>query len=247
MNKFFLTILVSLSVQYVHATFYASSATAVENPMSQGGRWYQGGDDGLDWKNVRTSSGVMIGEDAPVAFSDPHAVLKGAWGCNQFVTGIAYCRSPDASQFQEIEFMLRHVISAHYTRGLEVNFRCLTTAAGYSQAVFWNGALGDFNVLSDNQGATFGVNDGDIIAAIAIGPTVTAYINGVSKYSFTDPWSNFYSSNTCGGPGVAFNYHDQSVKHQDFGIRQFTATDDRGVISTSYTPGVQTIGGAIFK
>lgn len=230
-----------------HARVFVTSVTAVENPMSQGGAWLQGGADGLDWKNIRTSSGVMNGEDAPVAFSDPHAVLKGNWGINQYASAVAYCFSPDDTQFQEVEILLRHVVSAHVSRGIEVNWRCSGSAAGYSEGVFWNGALADFNAISHNDGATFSVVDGDIISATAIGPTISVYKNNTFKYSFVDPWFNFYSTNSVGSPGVGFNYHDQAVKHSEFGIKAFTATDDRGVISTSLSGGVTLTGGVAIK
>ncbi|PWB61685.1 MAG: hypothetical protein C3F14_11420 [Deltaproteobacteria bacterium] len=185
---------------------YATDFSLTENPISEGGNWINGGDAGLDWHNVQTSGGIAFGNAAPVKYSDPTAILAGAWGADQFIEGVAFSAGPNPSQFEEAELRLRTTISAHSITGYEINNRCLRGhAESYLQIAKWSGPLAtvieDFTMLFAQTGAEWGVQDGDVVRAEIIGDTIRVWVNGVLKATVVDP-SPFPS----GSPGIGMNY-----------------------------------------
>jgi len=48
-----------------------------EDPISEGGKWINGGQDGLDWYNVITKNGAAYGAMSREAYTDPTALLAG--------------------------------------------------------------------------------------------------------------------------------------------------------------------------
>jgi hypothetical protein len=58
--------------------------------------------------------------------------------------------------------------------------------SSYLQIVRWNGPLGSFPYLADTRGADYGLKNGDILKASAIGSVITVYVNGVQKAQAVD-------------------------------------------------------------
>src|SRR5580693_498626 len=92
------------------ARTYSTSFPLTENPISEGGKWVNGGATGLDWTNIRTtanvkaygsSSGTGNGND------DSTAVLQtGTWGSNQTASGVVFLSSANTAYDQEVELRL---------------------------------------------------------------------------------------------------------------------------------------------
>jgi hypothetical protein len=197
---------------------YATSFRVDEDPISEGGLWLNGRTDGLDWANVLTRGGLAHAESIPMLvaerrseqgdtteapegdYNDPAAILKGAWGRNQYARARVHSRNQTPDRYHEVELRLRSGLFPHQCPGYEVFFRCLKTDEAYAEIVRWDGPLGAWTSLCRKNGAEFGVKDGDIIEATIIGDVIKGYINGVEVTSTTD---ETYPS---GAPGIGFNY-----------------------------------------
>lgn len=211
-------LLALLGPSLAHAESYSTNFPLTENPISEGGRWINGGADGLDWSNVTTIAGRAVGSSSTVPYSDPTAILTGNWGPDQTVQATVYSQNPTSSYYQEVELRLRSSVAPHRITGYEVFFRCLKTGSAYSQIVRWNGPRGNFTTLASNFGAQYGVSGGDVVKATIVGNVIKGYINGVEVVSATD---NTYAT---GNPGIGFNYGVGST-YVDFGFTTWSATD----------------------
>ena len=182
-----------------------------EDPISEGGKWLNGGKDGIDWYNVVTRNGIAHGAVSKGAYTDPTALLAGAWRKNQKVKARVFSRNQTAKYYQEVEIRLRSSLSPHRCTGYEVFWRCLKTDKAYVQIVRWNGKVGDWTSLKKRSGAQYGVKDGDVVEATIVGNVIKGYVNGVQVISATD---NTFKE---GQPGMGFNY---GVEHSngDFGF-----------------------------
>ena len=85
-----------------------------------------------------------------------------------------------------MELRLRSSLSSHNATGYEVLFRCSKAADAYASIARWDGRLGRFTYLSQKKGPEFGVANGDIVKATAVGSVITGYINGVEVIRATD-------------------------------------------------------------
>ncbi len=69
------------------AQTYTTHFPLTENPISEGGKWINGGVVGLDWTNVQTTPGfafgTMPGTAGSPGFADSWALLSGTWGPDQ--------------------------------------------------------------------------------------------------------------------------------------------------------------------
>jgi hypothetical protein len=202
---------------HVVSQAYTTSFPLAENPISENGNWMSGQVVGLDWFNVVTTPGLATGEDSPVAFSDPTAILTGTWGSNQTAQATVYSVNQTENYNQEVELRLRNNISAHSVTGYEITFRCLQNADAYMQIVRWNGPLGSFEYLANYGGAQYGVTSGDVVRASIVGNVITVYKNGVKIGSATD------GAISTGNPGIGFNY-GCGPTYGDFGLTNFTAS-----------------------
>ncbi len=205
------------------ARAYATDFGQDETPISEGGRWLNGRKEGLDWADVATEHGVAHGGavrmavaerraeqgiggalDADAApegdYDDPTAILDGVWGRNQHAKATVFSRNQTEEYFQEVELRLRSSMSAHRCTGYEVFWRCLKTENAYAEIVRWNGKVGEFTSLARQQGARFGVSDGDVVEATIVGNVIRSFINGVEVLSATD---DAFDS---GNPGIGFNF-----------------------------------------
>lgn len=208
----------------LYAMSYRTNFPVAENPISQGGRWYNGADDGIDWCNVQTSIGYAWGVGpCRVSYADPTAILKGAWGPDQTVQATARIRATDTSYYQEIELRLRTTVRAHRMAGYEVNFG---VSHAYLQIVRWNGPLADFTYLGSSctypsvcgQVTGFTIHNGDVAKAIISGGTISVYVNGTLRATATD------STYTTGNPGIGYNYGCGGT-YANFAWENFSASD----------------------
>ena len=203
---------------------YSTNFSLTENPISEGGNWINGGSTGLDWSNVRTTSGLAFGtESGSGGYDDSTAVLSGSWKPDQMAQATVHTVNQNSSIFEEVELRLRTTITAHSLTGYEVNFRCTSDGSQYVQIVRWNGPFGSFSYVNANSGP--GLHNGDVVKATIIGSTITVYINGSQVVQGTD--GNF----TSGSPGIGFFLEGASGVNADFGFTNFTASELGGTSS----------------
>ncbi|HXO18096.1 MAG TPA: hypothetical protein VN909_07985 [Candidatus Dormibacteraeota bacterium] len=202
---------------------YATRFPLTEDPISEGGRWINGGASGLDWTDVQTTPGMAFGTmpgDAgyPQEYADSTAVLRGAWGAGQMVW--AKLRVPNPSRasgvYEEVELRLRTTIAAHSITGYEINCS-VNTSDPYMQVVKWNGPLADFTLL---DGRATGCADGDVLKAAVTGAAssaITVYKDGARMFSVTDDSGPF----TSGSPGIGFFLEGATGLNADYGFSRF--------------------------
>ena len=204
-----------------HATQrnYTTEFPLVENPISEGGTWINGGTAGLDWTNVQTTSGLAFGtESGSGGYDDSTAVLAGTWNADQMAQAVVHSVNQKANPtYEEVELRLRTTVTNHSITGYEINFRCTSDASRYVQIVRWNGPPGSFTYVSTTAGP--GIRDGDVIKASIIGSTITAYINNKRVLQGTD------RTYTSGSPGIGFFLQGATGVNGDYGFTSFTATD----------------------
>jgi hypothetical protein len=214
---------------------YTTSFPLTENPISESGKWINGGVTGLDWTNVRTTSGLAFGtESGSINYNDSTAVLAGTWGPTQTAQATVAVSSASSTSgiFEEVELRLRTTITAHSITGYEINCS-VATSANYVQIVRWNGPLGSFTLLDGRANGPC-VN-GDILKATINGSTITVYRNGTSLFSVTD------STYTTGSPGVGFYLQGASGLDSNYGFSSFSATDGSASFSVAAAPASQTV------
>jgi hypothetical protein len=185
-----------------------------EDPISEDGKWINGQRDGIDWYNVITKNGHAYGAVSKGSYTDPTALLTGAWGKNQTVNAKVFSRNQTEKYYQEVEIRLRSRLTPHQCTGYEVFWRCLKTEKAYVEIVRWNGKVGDWTSLKKHTGAKFGVKDGDLVKATIVGNVIKGYLNGVEVISVTD---NTYKE---GSPGMGFNFGVEK-SNGDFGFSSY--------------------------
>ncbi len=207
-------------------TYFTKFPTA-ENPISEGGNWLNGGTAGLDWTNVATTQGRAFGTqsgNSASVFDDSIAMLSGSWGNDQAAVATVYVNPIPTKCCPEVELHLRRTIQPHYSGGYE--FTCsVTPASTYMGIVRWPGAIGTsldsfVTVAGRND---MGCADGDVLAATAVGSTLTFYKNGTPVLSGTD------TTYTGGAPGIGFFLAYQTGIISNWGFTNFAA-NDAGVV-----------------
>jgi hypothetical protein len=205
---------------------FTTSFPLTENPISEGGRWINGGTAGLDWTNVSTTPGLAIGHQVGASYTDATAILIGPWGPDQRATAAVFTVNQNDACAQEIELRLRSAISARVNTGYEISFKASQSSSAYLIIVRWNGALGDFTYLFNQRGAQYGIKDGDVVAAGIVGNVITAYKNGLPMGQATD------GTFVTGAPGMGFNLENGPAgcagTNGDYGYTSFTASDAAG-------------------
>jgi hypothetical protein len=202
-----------------------------EAPISEGGTWMNGGKDGLDWADVHRIQGRASGTQSEFGprYADSAALLKGSWGPNQTVEATVHTRHQSAAIIEEVELRLRSTISAHFSTGYEVTFRCLRGSGSYTGIARWNGALGDFTSLAFSSGSRYGIKEGDAIRAMVVGNRISGFINGIEVVHASDA---IYAS---GAPGMGFYLEGGTAELQaDFGFWSLRATDGKRIYSTRF-------------
>ena len=202
---------------------YTTVFSATESPLSEGGRWVNGGTTGGNWTNVITTSGFARGTQTGVSgYNDSLAVLTGTWGPNQTASATVRTQNqPSGNVFEEVELLLRFSITPGNARGYEVNF---SVNKRYAQVVKWLGPLGSFSHVDSRS---IGVlRTGDVVKATVTGnpPTFRLYINDVLQFTITDTQPNPY---TTGNPGMGFYYQTDGSGGvvSDYGFTNYSATD----------------------
>jgi hypothetical protein len=185
-----------------------------EDPISETGKWINGGKDGIGWYNVITKNGVAYGAVSKGAYTDPTALLAGIWGKDQKVKARVFSRNQTEKYYQEVEIRLRSTLKPHVCTGYEVFWRCLKTKDAYAEIVRWNGKVGDWTSLQKHTGAQYGVKDGDLVEATIVGNVIKGYVNGEEVISATD---NTYKE---GNPGMGFNFGVEK-SNGDFGFSSY--------------------------
>lgn len=199
---------------------YSTDFPLSENPISEQGNWINGGAVGLDWGNVQTAPGLAFGTvvSGGPPYNDSTAVLAGSWASNQMAQATVHTVNQNSAIFEEVQLRLRTTVTAHSITGYEFYFQCTADGTRHAQIVRWNGPLNNFTLLDDALGP--GLHNGDVIAATAVGDTLTSYINGVPIITAKD---TTYSN---GSPGIGFyNQRGTSANHRDFGLTSFSAAD----------------------
>lgn len=213
---------------------YTTSFLRTEQPISEDGKWVSGRAAGIDWADVNTTIGLAYGTEfgkgtGDGVYDDSTALLTGAWEADQTVEAEVRSTRPSDYDFEEVELRLRSSLSSHNATGYEVLFRCSKTANAYASIARWDGQLGKFTYLIQKKGLGYGVADGDIVKATAVGNVITGYINDVEVVRATD---NTYRQ---GSPGMGFWFKKSSSRkfwlskgagvNTDFGFRRFAAWD----------------------
>jgi subtilisin family serine protease len=194
---------------------YSTNFPATENPISQGGMWFNGNAAGLDWNNVQTTPGKAFAAAFVGGYDDPIAVLNTAFTANQYAQGTVY-RAPGYSPTtnHEIELLLRFRITPDSARGYEI----LWGHGGELNIVRWNGPYGSYTPLLGTIGPNIGAAvDGDVLRGEVMGNVVRVYKNGTLVA--TSPADNTF---TDGQPGIGF-WPRPGATLQNFGWKSFSA------------------------
>lgn len=199
-------------------TSYTTRFPTAENPISESGKWTTGKAVGLDWADVAVTRGLAHGVEAGTGgYDDSTAVLSGMWKSDQMAEAVVHTTAQNDQLYEEVELRLRSSLSAHQSTGYEINFRCSKTANAYAEIVRWEGPLGKFTYLKQGHGAKYGVADGDVVTATAVGSLITAYINGVNVLQATD------AAYPTGNPGMGFFLRGATGVNKDYGFTRFSA------------------------
>jgi len=207
------------------ARTYSTSFPLTENPISEGGKWVNGGATGLDWTNIRTTANVKAyGSNSGInpGYDDSTAVLQniGPWGPNQTASGVVFLSSVTNGYDQEVEIRLNTTISAHSITGYSCTFSVRNNGGQYFQVGRWNGPFGNFTLLGTAVIGITPVVNGDTVSCQRVGSVITMYHNGVSINSATD------TTYTGGSPGIGTNLDNNgSSTNANFGFSSFSATD----------------------
>lgn len=217
------------------AATYSTNFQNAENPVSEGGHWKNGAQDGADWTNCRTKPGLIYGTESGSngnQYDDATCILTGSWGPLQTAQATVFSQNQNDAYFQEVELRLRSTITAHSCTGYEVLFRALYPG-GYAAIVRWDGSLGSFRYLNQKPVNTYkGIKTGDVVkASIDEHGLIVGSVNGVeiiravdTKYAGGNPGIGFWLL-----PRGGFLRRGQGKgTNADFGFTAFTATDGRG-------------------
>jgi hypothetical protein len=203
---------------------YTTNFPLTESPISESGRWINGQTTGLDWHDMSTTPGLVIGHQSGASYTDGTALLTGSWGPNQTVEAVVHAVNPKDSCYQEVELRLRSALTTHSCTGYEISFKATKTSGAYLIIVRWNGRLGDFTYLVNSLGSQYGVTSGDVVKATITGNVITAYLNGAPVGTATD------STYTTGSPGMGMNLETSDTScigtNGDYGFTRFTATSN---------------------
>jgi hypothetical protein len=201
---------------------YSTNFPDTENPISEGGKWINGKESGLDWSDVRTIPGFAFGtQSGSNGYDDSTSVLAGVWGPTQTVSATIRLKNPPSAgkTNAEVELRLRTKISPHKHTGYEVNFSCSANPANfYAEIVRWNATRDSFTYL--NRNTNYHCADGDIVKATISGRKIEVFVNNALIMQASD-WA--YAT---GNPGIGFFIQRTGADtNSDFGFSSFTASD----------------------
>ncbi len=193
------------------AQTYSTAFPLTENPISEGGKWINGGTTGIDWGDISTTPGQTHDHAGTARYADSTALLTGTWGADQMAQGTVYAGS--TYNYPEVELRLRSSLSAHQCSGYEISFALSPNA--YLIIVRWNGPLANYSILQNLSGPQYSVSTGDVVKATIVGSLITAFKNGVVMGQATD------STYPTGNPGMGFN----EMVNGTYGYTSYSASD----------------------
>lgn len=214
---------------------YTTSFAGTENPISEKGNWVNGKSVGLDWSDVASSPGLASGTQTGTVGQDQSvALLAGTWASDQTIQAKVHSVNQNDGVYEEVGVVLRGTLAAHNFTGYEVKFRCLKSGAAYAKIIRRNGTLGSMAVLKSATGAQYGVAEGDVVKATAVGNVITAYINGTQVLQVKD------GTFTSGAPGMSVNLQGATGLNGDYGFASLTATESSAKTATTSTTSTAT-------
>jgi hypothetical protein len=201
----------------IPVTSYSTNFALSENPINENNFWINGLLDGLDWGNIRTLNGHAFAAITQTGFNDAVAHLSPSIhqipADHQVIVTIHRVVGYTAPDSHEVFMMLRAVISAHSARGYE----CQIPISGGGQIVRWNGASGDFTILSTSGPGASAPVEGDIFKSKIIGSNISIYQNNTLIITATD------STFTNGNPGFG-NFVRTGGTPESYCIKGFSAS-----------------------
>jgi len=206
---------------------YRTAFPLSEFPILEGGNWIGGRSFGLDWSDLGTISGHSYGAILAPGFDDGTALLAGSWEPDQMARAIVFSTTQEQSPNGEIELRLRSTLAPHLCTGYEITWRVFPNETAYMGITRWNGKLGDFTGLATYYGSRFGVSNGDVIEATAIGNVISGYKNGVLQVRVVDV------TFPTGSPGMGTDWGTGT--DINFGLSEFMAADQLGEDRTETT------------
>ena len=212
----------TITVTGASATKYTTDFLLTENPVSEGGKWINGGAVGLDWHNPLTASGnalASVRADADgTRYADDIAVLTTSFSPNQYAQAVVYRAAgynPGTSK-HEVELLLRFTITAHDAHGYEI----LWGHEGYLDIVRWNGPISSYLQLNPSEPNLGDLADGDVLRAEINGNVITAYKNGTLV--MTQDISGQGTVWSTGQPGMGF-WPVDSATPANLGMKSYEA------------------------
>ena len=203
---------------------YSTSFAQIENPLSEGGKWRNGHQTGIDWTDPRSIGGGTVASSAPTPtrYSDDIGHIDPGFlpfSPNQYAEGVVY-RAPGypTNLNHEVELLLRFDISPHQARGYEVGFGNL----GYWFVVRWNGPVASYTAIHDaGLGSLASPQDGDVMRAEIVGNIITVKKNGavIGTVNVTSQGGTVWQS---GQPGIGF-WPVDGADPSKLGWKSFTA------------------------
>jgi hypothetical protein len=200
------------------ANTYTTNFPLTENPISEGGKWSNGGQPPANsWTNCRTTTGLAFGTESISSGTDDDStcILSGlSWGPNQTATGVVHAVGNYALGL-EVELRLRVTFTTNSITGYEID-----CTPGEILIVKWLGPINSFTVLASESSTA--VTNGNTVVASITGTstaTITVMVNGVQVLQATDS-----SPYTSGAPGMGFFDRLDSTA-SDMGFTSFSAND----------------------
>jgi hypothetical protein len=194
---------------------YSTNFDLNEYPISESGAWRRANNAFTD---VRTNGGIAHGTNgAANDYDDSYSLLSG-FTADQTAEAVVYV-SPNlaTSVLHEVELLLRFTDDANGARGYE----CLFAHHGLIQLVRWNGAKGDFTVLTLNGPSHLGrsFSSGDVVKATIADDRIDIYVNNNLMGTASD------SAFASGQPGISF-FTRPGGNSANFGLDSFNASSN---------------------
>ena len=207
---------------------YSTTFPATENPISEGGKWVNGGTTGLDWTNILTLANVKAygsSTGSGQGYDDSTAVLQNigfTWGPNQTATGVVYLNSSGNAHDPEVELLLNFTIAAHNATGYVCDYSVKNDGTQYFGIGRWNGPFGNFTPITTTVTGITPLANGERITCNRVGSTLYMYRgNGTLITSVVD------TTYTGGSPGIGTDLDTNgSSINGTFGFSSFLASGE---------------------
>ena len=160
------------------ARTYTTNFPLTENPISEDGRWVNGGAVGLDWTNVSTTPGRAIGLQCCASYTDATALLTGRWGPDQQVTATVFAEHPRDECYQEVETAAAERARAAPVHGLRDQLQVLTNERRLPHHRPLERSARRFHISVQQKDTRYAVTTGDVVRARVWANVITAYKNG---------------------------------------------------------------------